>query len=857
MADIILNIENCYNGSIDCNCSLSFDSYLDNQIAKLSVGNLVAEGCIITDYTIEWYLNDEVSPQFITGNVENTDPNIVFFHPFTGNASLVVQDGEWTAQVRYVTIDGQKVYAFIEQGEPYCELLQNQPPIYVLPQITVSTLDCVATNTTGDYSYQITYNGTNPNPELASRTLNYYIGGTINYFAFSFQGFFIADRIKISYVDVTDELNPIELCDFAVGKDNTETNYSLVPIRIDEYIEFKQVLDLTSFVYTSGNYLLIEVSPSFVDINNTNTNWVLKTKCLETFDCTTCDPSIYDIDPYETQLMFDELNCVYVARIRNVGDCAYNGDFYKYLMSITSSVNTNSYRIHPSSSRGATYELDFLQNTDASLLGSKAFNILSCTNFVGTMLLSKVSNVYTLDFIDETDYLLYKNEYLSALNGVNISNYDPDDTNINYYKLITSIIRIGTTCGDNFTTRYIEYHPSGSIVYDDINFIITITVLVPTNAYTDSECNNTYETAESIRTSITNRLLNDDYSILTGCKYTSAVGTRYLSISPISELVQTAYINTTIHSVNAEAICGSLVSKGFCLSGTTFPIGLLQIHNVKIQFTGTEDYTSRFDNFKIIDLRDINGCYNAVGTVVYEKASGVITTPALSDSPTLLRQLLMCYNFNNNREDSHNLYNSSTFSSAGILTYVTGKVTSNAIHFNGSAYLSDSMRQGNFNNNGQYTISCWFTTEDISITRTIGGKYVLSPNIYIYLKLVGGKIGLYATDSLGNADVCLSTTTIIINTWYHVVVVRDGYDIKLYLNGVLETTVTSTNLGRFVLKASTTIFGSALSGENWLGDINQFAFWARALCANEILSLNNSGNGLVYENFNTIIDVCP
>ena len=45
---------------------------------------------------------------------------------------------------------------------------------------------------------------------------------------------------------------------------------------------------------------------TFVNINNTNTNWVLKTKCLETFDCTTCDPSIFDIDPYETQLMFDE-----------------------------------------------------------------------------------------------------------------------------------------------------------------------------------------------------------------------------------------------------------------------------------------------------------------------------------------------------------------------------------------------------------------------------------------------------------------------------------------------------------------------------------------------------------------------
>ena len=78
------------------------------------------------------------------------------------------------------------------------------------------------------------------------------------------------------------------------------------------------------------------------------------------------------------------------------------------------------------------------------------------------------------------------------------------------------------------------------------------------------------------------------------------------------------------------------------------------------------------------------------------------------------------------------------------------------------------------------------------------------------------------------------------------------------LGSSLETCFkTSTNLGRFVINNGYAGFGAIpnTTSEYYSGYIEQFTTWSRALCVGEISALYNSGNGLDYNDFNTI--TCP
>ena len=90
--------------------------------------------------------------------------------------------------------------------------------------------------------------------------------------------------------------------------------------------------------------------------------------------------------------------------------------------------------------------------------------------------------------------------------------------------------------------------------------------------------------------------------------------------------------------------------------------------------------------------------------------------------------------------------------------------------------------------------------------------------------------------------------------WYHVVCTYDGSKshggIKLYKNGALLTT-TNTTLGTYVGAVNTPAtveVGKYGWGDGGYlnGNVEQIAFWNRALTVGEIARLYNSGNGLAY-----------
>ena len=79
-----------------------------------------------------------------------------------------------------------------------------------------------------------------------------------------------------------------------------------------------------------------------------------------------------------------------------------------------------------------------------------------------------------------------------------------------------------------------------------------------------------------------------------------------------------------------------------------------------------------------------------------------------------------------------------------------------------------------------------------------------------------------------------SSTTVVANTWYHLTGTADGSNIKLYVNGSLENTVSSTIT---LDTASDNLYIGGFSSVKLNGKIANFGIWNRSLSSSEIESI--------------------
>ncbi len=128
----------------------------------------------------------------------------------------------------------------------------------------------------------------------------------------------------------------------------------------------------------------------------------------------------------------------------------------------------------------------------------------------------------------------------------------------------------------------------------------------------------------------------------------------------------------------------------------------------------------------------------------------------------------------------------------GTTISTSGKL-SNARSFNGSSdyiSLSSSLLSGT-----TYTIEGWFYSTDVSAVETIFSQRSTSSGnpIMGQLYTTGSNIAFITrNDSGGNSALAQGTTTLQNNTWYYVAGVRDGSNVYVYLNGILEGTDTDS-----------------------------------------------------------------
>lgn len=167
-------------------------------------------------------------------------------------------------------------------------------------------------------------------------------------------------------------------------------------------------------------------------------------------------------------------------------------------------------------------------------------------------------------------------------------------------------------------------------------------------------------------------------------------------------------------------------------------------------------------------------------------------------------------------------------------TWINGKFQS-AVEMSAPSLEYMSFGSARIPVSGDFTISLWFNYYSATGIRCILSQYTSgTANRFAIDINQSASTGLESANALavtGNSGWVLAKTGLSINTWYHVVVTREGNTGKLYLNGALEAT--DAAVGN--VQDTTLMLGKLGDLTFYLtGAVDEFQIWSRALSAAEI-----------------------
>lgn len=452
-------LTNCNCGEkIACGCgTLSFDSYNASATSVLEVGNLVATGCTLDEYVIDWY-RDGVHA-LVSG--VGYDPDIDAFHPMTGTNAVPVIGGTWVPVIRYIVVGGVQIFTEPRPCKNWCEMTISLPA-----SITVERLDCGKTNITGSFQYQIAYRSTDP-ISLPSRTIAWDLPSdqSIRYFAINFYGYDVTDKIEVFLNDES-----TLLVAWTVGKNNP-TNYNATPPHHAPYSSsagFQFTIDLPE--YGAGDFLLIKITPSFFEPTVTATDWTLQMKCLSTFTgCSAislAEREFADITDYS---WYNNVAlCQYELRWPLTATPLGNLGTYAGLSvgTFNSGVYNESYGfrgLRLSYAKAATFKL-------SNVIGSKI-------ETAGLVNLTKSGNVLTYTFSEMADYNAVLGIYNTHVASAAYADFVDDPTDNRYYAYFSWNWKSRPVgCGDDATSpfRTLRFHRKSTVVFSGNTCTITL-----------------------------------------------------------------------------------------------------------------------------------------------------------------------------------------------------------------------------------------------------------------------------------------------------------------------------------------------------------------------------------------------
>jgi surface protein len=583
-------------------------------------------------------------------------------HPLTGTNTIPVIAGYWVPVIRYATIGGITYTSTPRSGYNSAIDLAT-----CLNPIQVQNFNCTnGTVGTGNYTHLVAYqNGTQLASE-ASKTIAFDLDGTVQYFAYFFNGYIIADRLKFSYVSGATET---VMHDLVIGTDNATDNYTVTP-KLVKRESYKDVINLTPFIYTPGDYIKITITASYNAPANANTNWDLSMKCLATFSLNYTKPIL---DVCHPTLAYDTNACRYTLdmqfaqypAITGTGanqDTNASSDLMKYI---------GVYGYYDGAYGGYTWTSSTLNirtylNNKASC-GSSNVGSTGNTNILaaGGYTISKTGTTgnvtYTYVFSQQADYDSYYNDYFTAM-AIHVPGYTPSNrtftlpsnTTIDYYKYVLFRVRVANTPGDTIINKDFFFHYGTFVNFDNATKTISLTLaniaygyitpeLCPGSSGLATNCGtlgvSDHNGANTINTS------GPAYSYTTYIKVTgSSYGARWAFTAPTLVNPMFAWIQDYIVAATWGSIYSvfgtSTIPTGWCRD--SYPGNVSKFlrsyrHFYRATITNTAD---ALNNYKIETLLDANGCYTGVGitgnaiyTTVYEISGGAVITQNCSNVP--------------------------------------------------------------------------------------------------------------------------------------------------------------------------------------------------------------------------------
>ena len=180
-------------------------------------------------------------------------------------------------------------------------------------------------------------------------------------------------------------------------------------------------------------------------------------------------------------------------------------------------------------------------------------------------------------------------------------------------------------------------------------------------------------------------------------------------------------------------------------------------------------------------------------------------------------------------------------------------LTNYSLHLNGTTDWVAIPNSGGVTLNNAFTLEAWVKAEHQQTAKIIEkGDW---DGFSIGQDLWNGWMASIAMNDLTAHTIHWGNGQPILNKWYHIAATYDGISLKLYVDGILQSTAVATGTMNYTHR--TISIGSANGNQKFFqGSIDDVAFWSKSLTVNEIiqgenLGLNGSENGLIaYWQFN-------
>ncbi len=167
----------------------------------------------------------------------------------------------------------------------------------------------------------------------------------------------------------------------------------------------------------------------------------------------------------------------------------------------------------------------------------------------------------------------------------------------------------------------------------------------------------------------------------------------------------------------------------------------------------------------------------------------------------------------------------------------------------------------NYDNTDNFSISAWvyptsLPTITMVVSNSLGGLAYLGYALYISS---GAPLFRYYQNGTSTGSKLQYQSTLSINTWYHIVATFESGTVKLYVNGVVNTTSQSGSgfTGSTDLSGSEFKIGSIYPTNTYSfsGDLDEVSFYNRVLTQTQVNSLYSAGNPESTIDPNTINDL--